>query len=420
VTPAESLKRLLPMLLCALACNKGVPARLEVGQLQGSGGAQVGALVARSAGARTAAAASTGAFSFAHVDGVRLRLLGVELQGGETNEAADWSGAPRTLDIGASRSAVSITDTVSLVPGSYAGASIRYDNAYEVKAYCVTAGRFVYTTLAGPKALAGGVPDPFPADYDYASYAFAEVSTAEGPASTTDTAMAATNATFSVPDSGGQIAILIDPSFTVSCYDGTLPSLTDQGTGALSPFTWSNNHGHAIADFFAADAPAFGMGYLPMFVWVDGDTTRPLPTTETYLVGRAGADVTADTLDFGKLGVVTTVFLEDGTLYAMRARVGGIGELYQYFSVAGHDGAAYTFYNGEFMCGGQEGCRYLHDRQLVGFSPTSDLATVRAVTLQDGPDCGKTCIDGSHPEWGNRCRPCLGQPETLYWKKVQP
>lgn len=418
--------------LAIIGCNKskdrssgsGTPVTLKVGQVTSSSAT----LMAKSRGvtnvgtlayAASDVVPSTGSYSFAHVDGLKISVREVMLKSGNNYvQAASWPSGTKSLEIGAGvTGAIQFSETISLEPGNYTGAVLRYDNAYSVKAYCATSTKFVYTSAAGIQTL-GSVPTSLPSDYDYYDYQFAEVSTAESPTSTTDTSQADTDSPFTVTSAGGQVAVLVDPSFLVACYDGVSSSL-----GMLSPFTWTNNNGHATTEFFPTSAANFGMGYIPMFVWISGDTTATPPTADTYFIGTSSGAVTASPVDYSQVGIATVAFNSDNSLYAMRGRITsssvGLYQMFNGFNLETDN--TYTIYNGEWQCdAGYVNCHQIQDRKLTGFSATSDYTTVRTVTLDNGPDCGKTgYFPGHESDWGNRYRACLGSPTSIYFKKVQ-
>ncbi len=366
--------------------------------------------------------ASNSPFNFAHVDGIKVNVLEVNLkQGSNYIQAASWAAGTKVLEIGAGvAGAISFSEDISIEPGDYTGADLRMDNSYSVKAYCQTSSKFVYTSATGVKTL-NSVPSSLPSDYDYYDYSFLEVTTAESPTSTTDLAMASTDFPFSVSDAGGQVAVLVDPSFLVTCYDGTQSSF--QVTGVMSPFTWGNNNGYQTTDFFSVSSPHFGMSYIPMFIWISGDASATPPVAETYFIGNASADVTASSIDFSKTGVATVVFNSDDSPYAMRGRLisGNSIDLNQMFNgFTKETDNTYTIYNGEWICdAGYTNCRQIQDRKITGFNRTADYTSVLTTTLEDGPDCGKTGYFPGHEDWGNRYKACMNTPASLYFKKVQ-
>lgn len=396
--------------------SNGVAVSLKVGQI--SSNSVSGSSVSSLAFSASDVVPSNNSFSFAHVDGLKISLLEVNLKSGSNyTQAASWAKGTKTLEIGSGvTSAISLSEDISVPAGDYTGAVLRYDNSYSLKAYCRTSSKFLYTSASGVQVLSS-TPSSLPSDYDYYSYSFAEVTTAASPTSTSDTAQADTDYPFTVTSAGGQVAVLVDPSFLVTCSDGISSS------GSLSPFSWSNNNGYQNSDFFAASAAHFGMSYIPMFVWISGSPTATPPKADTYFIGNASADVTASPIDFTKVSIATVAFNDDGSPFSMRGRILGNSsvDLEQMFNgFTAEAGSTYSVYNGEWMCDdGYVNCRQVQDRKITGFSSTSDYTTVASGTLADGPDCGKTGYFPGHTEWGNRYRSCLGTTSTVYFKKVK-
>jgi len=366
-------------------------------------------------------AASGTDYAFAQVDGLKIQVLGVDLiNGADISQAADWTDAPKEMEIGAGvTAAIAIEETVSLTPGSYTGARVNFMNSYSLKAYCRTNDKFVYTTASGIQTLTS-VPTVMPSDYGYFDYGFASVSVAESAASTTDTTQAETIYEFDVLDTGGsQLAVLVDPSYLVTCFDGD----GSVGSGAMSPFSWGNNNGQSITSFFPNNTANFGLSYIPIFVWVSEDAEAELPTAETYFFGTSSSsDAQGTTPDFSTIGIASVGVESDGGIFTLRARIlsGGSAGLYQMFDgITESATGVYNIGNGEWMCEeGYANCGVIQDRVIQGFKRTSSFATVEQGSLINGPDCGKTGTFPGHPEWGNRYRECQSSPADLFWRKV--
>jgi hypothetical protein len=121
--------------------------------------------------------------------------------------------------------------------------------------------------------------------------------------------------------------------------------------------------------------------------------------------------------------VTSFAFRADGSIMAARARIssgGSSGDIQQFFS--GFETTARTSYsmkNGEWQCTGANytSCGPIQDRAITGFSRTSDYTSTSSSVYADGPDCGKSCIDPNHTDWGNRCRAC-GATGNMHWRKI--
>jgi hypothetical protein len=208
----------------------------------------------------------------------------------------------------------------------------------------------------------------------------------------------------------------------VTCFDGTAANASNPD--ALSPFMWGNNNGLTTADFFPDNVPNFGMGYVPMFIWLSTDSAEAAPTAEVYASSTTNTDVNGATINFLHTNITTFAFKADGSILDARTRIGANGSsgtLYQMSSGFTFTAPNYTFMNGEWMCDtGYTNCGPIQDRQITNFQRTANMTTVVNATIQDGPDCGKTGTFPGHPEWGNRYRDCLGSGVTnpLYFIQV--
>lgn len=428
------MKQLKAALLSAAAlgfwaCSGGgSEATLKVGQFANATSQSSNGLSSRSsalsASNSSEAIASPSAFAFAKIDGLRFSLKEVNFVRASDNyyfNAANWSGGKK-LEVGADVSAVSIDEKISVDAGDYKGASVRFDGSYEVKAFCRTATKLVYTTATGVKALDFVSDIDLPSDYDYHKYNFGYLTTAEGAHSTTDTFQEDTVANFTVAaNSSVQVSLLVDNSFVVSCYDGTVALAGRNHTpGILSPFGWDLRNG-TTEDYFPSLQPAFGLAYVPMFVWVSTDPNEAVPTAETYVSSGDSSRVSGSSLDFAELLVTTAAFKADNTMMAMRSRNfdvqhgTGLWQMYNGFtsSSPGH----YDMFNGEWFCEpGYQNCRQVQDRKVVSFARQTDFDAVFSTAIEDGPDCGASLMDA---EWGNRARACGPSPTEVHWRRVQ-
>jgi hypothetical protein len=141
-------------LITVLGVGCGNAAVLAIGQLGGGQGQQGQGLGVRRQALEQRGAgevASTGAYSFAAVDSLRMQAKEVTLETsapagqGEGVSAVAWPGG-KWIELGAAADVLSFDEPVQLPPGQYAGAQITFDASFEVQAFCRTATKLVYTT----------------------------------------------------------------------------------------------------------------------------------------------------------------------------------------------------------------------------------------------------------------------------------
>lgn len=367
----------------------------------------------------TDALPSSTQFAFAKVDGIQLNLTNlIGVQGGQQQTLAAYSPSKTVTIAPGTDNTIAINDSANIPAGSYTGIKITYNNAYKVKAFCRTANNLVYTTATQIKKVALSTAT-LPADYDYFAYNFAEVTTALSASGGNNDAQAQTDVNFSVGSDGSvNLAVLFDPSYLVTCFDGS--SAVSNGN-TMAPFNWGNNNGQALSSFFPDNQPNFGMGYVPIFIWVSTNASEALPTAETYASSRTLAAVNGATVDYNQIAITSFAFKSDGSILDMRSRIAsnGGGDLYQFYSAFTLSSNAYGFKNGEWYCDASyQNCRDLQDRAITGFTRTTDFTSYSTATYGDGPDCGTTLLDPNHPEWGNRTRSCLGTTSSIYWRQL--
>lgn len=430
----------LVLLVLAVGCGGGQDVNLVIGQLgntalpsaagaRGAVGNKVSAVVTHTAGD---AIPSTSDFSYAVVDGIKIKLNRITFRqtNGEEN-GSDLGG--QEVELGSGVSNVNLSTTVGIDPGSYNVVGLEMDESYQVKAFCRTDSRLVYTatdntvkSIACSNALNATQADTtcqLPDDYGYKSYEFLNVSTAESPTSTSDQAQEETRMSFTVAeDVTANMAILVDTSLTVTCYDGEGAGSVDEQAGTLDPFAWGTSNGD-IDDYFPPGSPNFGIGYLPAFSWV-GAAGDNLPTAETYIAASGAGPLNADTLDFSALMVTTFIFDGNGVPQAARSRNFGAGldmnQMYMDF-VDNGDGT-FQFDNGEWYTkklsdpsdpGGPFADRRITDWQRLGLND-APVST----TLTDGPLCGSTDLfyeDQTQP----RAKACVAGNSNVFWKRFR-
>lgn len=394
-------------------CGGGQGVTLQVGSIPSA---------AASRSDVTDAAKSSTAFAYAKVDGVKLQLTRLQTKSGSNeNDIISWSPSKEVIIAPGTDNTLSINEDATIDAGTYTGLKVRYSNSYSVKAFCRTSSYFVYTTAAGIVRLAVGGVTSIPTDYDYYSYPFAEVTTAATATGTNPETMAETNDSLTISESGSlKLAVLFDPSYLVTCYDGT--GTLSGNSNALAPFNWTNNNGVAQSSFFPDSSPNFGIGYIPIFIWSSSNSSEALPTAETYGASLTAGDLSGSTLNYANLAIVSFAFNADGSMFGARARIGSSGgsnPLYQMFSDYSLSSSTYSFKNGEWQCNSDySDCGPIQDRSITGFTRTTDFSSTSSSTYTDGPDCGQTIYFPGHSEWGNQCRSCLGSSSTLTWRQL--
>ncbi|MFL5261163.1 MAG: hypothetical protein ACJ79L_01990 [Anaeromyxobacteraceae bacterium] len=389
-----------------------LPGELRVDRLPGDAAAALalgagGAAALHEEGCPARAPRGASAFSVAQVDGLRISLLGVALvrAGGGTDDLD--LGAPRIVELRSGSSEIALTAAVDVPIGSYAAARARFAAAFEVKGYCRTASRLVYTTADGVRAIpieAGAAA--LPADYGYAPAAFGDAAAGA--------VVEESRYDFMVHDAGTPaVSLLIDAAYAVSCYDGTAAP-GDADRAALAPF----------AD--TSGAPSLAIAHLPLFTWVTSEPGAARPVAETYLAAADEATLAADGADFSRVAVTTAMFDARGGLLALRSRAlgscDGTGLAPYYDRVVETAPGVYDALNGGWWRGedgdddGDGEGRQVHDRRLVGFARQRDFTTLFHAALADGPDCGRSLLDGG----GNAARACLAAPAApLAWRRAE-
>ncbi len=370
---------------------------------------------------------STTEYAYAKVDGIKLTLTRLQaIKGSTESDIISWDGGKEVIIAPGTSNNLPINENASINSGSYNALKVRYKNSYGIKAFCRTATQLVYTSAAGIVKVPLG-PTALPSDYDYYAYPFAEISTAKSAAGGNNDTMAQTDGSYTVTKGSAlTLAVLFDPSYLVSCYDGST-TVGGTNTNALSPFVWSNNNGQALTSFFPDGSPNFGMGYVPIFVWLSTTAGEALPTAETYASSTTSANVTGNgsgTINFKNVSITSFAFRADGSVLDARSRIaagGGSSDLYQFFTDYTKTRTSYSFKNGEWNCdAAYTNCHGLQDRSLSGFTRTAvgDFTSTSTSAYESGPDCGKSITDPSHPEWGNRVRACLSSAQTMTWRQL--
>jgi len=403
----------LSSLIFVTGCGGGQGVTLQVGSIPSA---------AASRSDDTDAAKSSTAFAYAKVDGVKLKLTRMQTKSGSNEkDFVSWSPYKEVTIAPGTDNTLEINEEATVDAGTYTGLKVRYSNSYSVKAFCRTSTYFVYTTAAGIVRTAVASVTSIPTDYDYYSYPFAEVTTATTATGTNPETMAETNDSLTISESDSlKLAVLFDPSYLVTCYDGT--GTLSGNSNALAPFNWSNNNGISQSSFFPDASANFGIGYIPIFIWSSSNSSEALPTAETYGSSLTAGDLAGSTLNYSNLAIVSFAFNADGSMFGARARIGSSGgsnPLYQMFSDYSLSSSSYSFKNGNWQCNSDySDCGPIQDRSITGFTRTTNYTSTSSATYADGPDCGQTIYFPGHTDWGNQCRSCAGTSSTLTWRQL--
>ncbi len=347
--------------------------------------------------------ASATPYGFAHIDGLRLDLTQLRLtesQGG-TPPLITWE-APLSVELGATHGQTVFFDEPIQAPvGTYEGASVAFHKTFELKGYCRTANGLVYTTAAGARLVEGDSLE-LPDDYGYATYTMAT------PGFDSDTEDVYTDYPVTITTSvQNKVAVLFDPSFAISCYDGTDAERNQQ---PINPYHWDTD-----GSFFPLDEPGFAWISVAMFTWVSDGADEALPQAETYIASRLVTDVSTATPDYARLNVMTFAFRENGDILDAFGRQNpddsGLLASFTGFETTGVD--EYTLFNGGWICpeGSDEAnCGEGTTREVSGFLRLADFETSNETLVEDGPDC----IEGAVADVF-RC----SDPYALFWRRVR-
>lgn len=362
---------------------------------------------------------------WAHVDGMKIKILKVNIHGGGGGViVADYSSiGGKELEIGAEATSVPIETDVELPIGVYLGTAIDVKSEYDLKAYGYTSTETCYTTKQQVNCIPGKIAPGNLPGYDYFHYEFLYLTTSESPTSITD--RTGTNVEFARPlevisrtrsdadhDPGSsnvlRIQLRIDNYRLTTFWDGQGPR------PRMSPFHWGNNYDYPGSAFLPDGVPNFGITYIPMYLSVNdpGETIG-----EVYVVSNDRDPVQSfdpESHNLSEIQYLTVLFKSSGELATSRIVNFDNGALLQ-FNTGSEQSAdsTFRFYNGE--CCRSDGST-IRDRLVSGFYRTA-LEELQIGTLSNGPDCGSVILHPVHP--GNRARECLESDIPLYFKRVR-
>ncbi len=336
------------------------------------------------------------------VDGLKVRLTGIELDGGEDERhanVADWTNSPKEIEISKGFSGSVSAETV--IPyGTYAGIQVRMAPGYSLKAWAYLDqnedGEIDFTAWTTSSGVTWQSEKLLPEEltgYDYYDYGFMYWTTADGVESTrpegegtwfaypievtsADTITNALGAEVPNPDTL-QVDIRIDTLHLAKVWNGQ--GQRDDLFGGFADHT--NDHGVTAGELFPDGAADFAIGYLPLFTLVN----EPQAVAETYEVSDG------DDFAFGWTQLATIVFNGDGEPVIGRVRDRGGLDLNQFMALFTSEGDTYTFQIGDGdLLYNNDVAQAQH--QVAGFQRLAvDDAPVQ-ITVSDGAQCSQAAM----------------------------
>lgn len=393
------------------------------------------------------------------VDGLKIWLTKVSMENQVDSDARntnnrtvqifDWSASPKELQIAKGYTG-SFSETIKtyVKPGEYNRLAVSMLDKLSMKAYAYldtdndgTIDTTIFTTATEIKKVAE-ILDPLamPATYDYYTYGYIGVLTADSLVASTKTAgtltvfdkpviipetdvdaKAAAGETVAIADNAPPVslnlALVVDTTYLLKVWDGrfgdtaTTPNVrgTSHTPQPQFPFPMDADPTHGRRsdpgltqlDFYPEGKPAFGLGnYIPMFAFAN--------------VGKASFQVYAFSLDqnydsfwapndagsYRKTLIVTVALDKDGVPLLSRTTslaegqelfIGAIGRLFE----KGTD-SKYTFYTdyGVTDANGKDdgGLFYHSDKTMAGhifsgFDASAAVGSEFQVMQKDGPRC---------------------------------
>lgn len=321
---------------------------------------------------------SNGSYASAKIDGIKVKLLSV--WGSSEGEDQQFSSLDKTLELTQNTTSIALEEIIEAPVGNYNQAGLKFENKVEIKAFCRTKDKCLYTTTYGVKEVTSCAPgDDLPLDYDYLKYDFLYVTMKD------NTLSDGYQRNFTITEnSTPNLFLLIDTYKIVSCWDGE--DRETPGRGA-PPISWW------LDDTAAIDHPlryknvpdqvpgAFGVSYIPMIVYLSDDP-QDIPYAKSYLT-------TAQENGVPELenSLLTTFALnQNEEIIALRSRnifdggATGTG-LEQGWAIGSNDGTSYILYNGEHNPLTRT---WRKTRMIENFSLFDGDKTV---TVENGPDC---------------------------------
>lgn len=401
----------------------GIDGKLTFSALKtaGTGGASLNNVSATETGT------TTSHFTWAHVDGMKVKLLRVALDSDSNNEEEIWSGS-NTITLTPDGGNVELS--ASIPEGTYVGAKIELDGSYELKAWaCLGNGinnyDIYYTTSStiAKKANQSSCTAPTESSYGYYKYNFLYVSTAASPTDTSDTVqesgVAEFNSTIS-SDNTPNIQIIMDIYRLVTFWDGTPTSENDK----VSPFNWTNNNGNTNSGFFPDNHYNFGVSYIPIFMSLD-DTGNTLGRIYVFSNDQSKVNNFDENNPDSTISYFVMATKSNGDY--LGSRIVGFDDTVfdQFNSEYNKSGDIASFYNGEHCPENHPSAcdstnRFLRNLRITGFDMSKTAGQTFNITVTDTEYCHDTITEPDHPDWGNRMH-CLsgGSPQTFYVKRIK-
>jgi|GEM_PF-2227990 len=366
---------------------------------------------------------SSTAYSYAHVDGIKLTVAQVRGADANSNNPLTTATIGEEITLTRDSSAAAFSASVNWELGSYEGVDILANNSWKVKAYCKTAesgGNYtlVYTTAAGV-ATASCTSDEctLPDAYDYYSYSWLDdYYTQAGQAEKWIT----TRFNFSVAAGDTpKVSMLFDPTNSVVCWDGT-----NRDTGKLGYFQGPDSA--RSQTLWPDSTPAFAVisnANFPLLTYVTTSADEAAPVGRTFFTATSQATLEGSlAANLASTYTVSIVFKADGTPVVGATRpfpgtgttIPLNGELEGFTA----NGSGWDFYDSSFRWDGTaNAAAFVKNRKFVGWTlPTTRYAAFSS-TVNDGPDCGQTLLDF---QGNDASRDCIsGGTQTYYWKEIE-
>jgi hypothetical protein len=322
----------------------------------------------------------------AQVDGLRIRLTGVQLDdgnGGARARIADWNPA-QELEVAHGFDGA-VTGSGTIEPGTYTHAHVTLQSNFDVKAWAYldrdhdgAVDTTLWTTASGVVTSASEIATTAGmAGYDYLHYDFLYPGRANTNDAMEDTPLPvplviASPATGTTDATEVRIDIRLDTYQIAQAWDGAAGTRT-------GVFSWDQG-----ATQFHDGQPDFAIGYLPLFALVND----PAGIGETYAFGADPA------FRYSEAQMATILFGSDGAPIVGRVRNAGDGaglHLNQ-FLIAFHEetDGSLSFYadGGNGLYTGSTTAATDH---VTGFRRLNVGDAPSAISVEPGPGCSSGC-----------------------------
>lgn len=349
-------------------------------------------------------------YGWAHMDGLKLWLTDVSLQG-DNGYSQIFTHAGYGIELKGETTRLALPSTQKINAGRYTQFSFGVQNHYELKAWALVKNQTCYTTRPQIVCVAGQVDPSQFINYDYYAYNYLYVTTSKS----ADDGISHSGFSGEIPGgvqiNEGQTAdiqIVIDTYRIATFWDG------QEGRPNVSPFTWSNNYGRSTDEFFPAGVPNFGVTYIPFFMAIND---AGIPKGEVYALSNVQDSIqNFDPNTYDLQGIQYLTMLYDSSGKYLESRVINFGQPLNQFigDFTKKEDGSYEFSNGEHKRDGGN----FKDRRVKNFNRT-EVGVIQTATLFNGPECGLYILDTEHPEWGNRVRECLNADANIFVKRAR-